>query len=246
MSEAKNLTNYYEAQVAVAPSLCDANGFLAFDETLNLFMNIATDHAAALGVGWADLRPRDLFWLTVKTRAVFEARPKMDEIVTVSTWLEPPTRLRGDRSYELRQGEKVLVRGKTEWAALNTATRKLVPLSDVYPEGLSFDRPSACPEGFTRIKDRFEEADKYAEYSVRSTDIDIGGHMNNVRYVRALLGTFTNAELREWKPKSFNVVFRNSVYEGDALDFYRQPGFEGGTDIRVASGDMTALLVHID
>ncbi len=109
-------------------------------------------------------------------------------------------------------------------------------------------RPSACPEGFVRIKDRFSEADKYAEYTVRSTDIDIGHHMNNAKYVQALLGTFSNKELREMQPKSFDVIFRNSVYEGDVLNFYKQPGIDGGFDIRVAraSDDMTALLVHME
>ena len=71
--------------------------------------------------------------------------------------------------------------------------------------------------------------------------------MNNAKYVQALLGTFSNEELRGMQPKSFDVIFRNSVYEGDVLAFYRQPA-ETGLDIRVAraSDDMTALLVHME
>ncbi|MBP5460202.1 MAG: hypothetical protein J6Y62_08595 [Clostridia bacterium] len=239
------MTNYFEKEVPVSPSLCDADGKLSIWQLFNLFMDIATDHAAALGVGWADLSPRHLFWLTVKTRVCIEDRPNMDETVIVATWLDPPTKLRGDRNYELRRGGQVLARGKTEWVALNTETMKLTPLSEVYPEGMTFERPTACPEGFTRVRDRFEEADRYAEYTVRSTDIDIGGHMNNVAYVRALLGTFSNRELHELAPTSFDVIFRNSVYEGDALTFYRQPA-ENGLDIRVSCGETTALLVHME
>lgn len=240
------MTNYFEKDVFLSPSLADSDGLLSRYETFNLFMNLADDHAASFGVAWRHISPRNLFWLTVKTKMVFEERPKMGETVTLSTWVEEPTKLRGDRSYEMRQDGKLLVRGKTEWAILNTETMKLIPVEEVYPEGLDFSRPSSCPEGFTRVKDHFEAADKYAEYTVRSTDIDIGHHMNNAKYVQALLGTFSNAELRELDPKTFDVIFRNSVYEGDVLDFYKQPGTDGGLDIKVASGDMTALLVHME
>lgn len=241
------LTNYFEKELYIDPSLADADGLLSRYETFNIFMNVADAHAGSMGVAWRDISPRDLFWLTVKTKIVFEDRPKLGDTVTLATWVEEPTRLRGDRNYEMRQGDRVLVRGRTEWAVLNTKTMKLVPIDDVYPEGLDYSRPSACPEGFTRIRDRFDASDRYAEYTVRSTDIDVGHHMNNAKYVQALLGTFSNEELREMRPKSFDVLFRNSVYEGDVLAFYKQPA-ETGFDIRVAreSDDMTALLVHIE
>ncbi|MBQ8470025.1 MAG: hypothetical protein IJ720_04940 [Clostridia bacterium] len=240
------MTNYFEKSLFINPSLADADGLLSRYETFNLFMDLADDHAGEIGVAWRHISPRNLFWLTVKTKVVFEERPKMGETVTLSTWVEEPTKLRGDRSYEMRRGDKLLVRGKTEWAVLNTETMKLIPIAEVYPEGLDYSRPSSCPEGFSRVKDHFEAAHKYAEYTVRSTDIDIGHHMNNAKYVQALLGTFSNEELRELDPKTFDVIFRNSVYEGDALEFYKQPGTEGGIDIKVAAGDMTALLVHME
>ena len=241
------LTNYFEKELYIDPSLADADGLLSRYETFNIFMNVADAHAGSMGVAWRDISPRDLFWLTVKTKIVFEERPKLGDTVTLATWVEEPTRLRGDRNYEMRQGDRVLVRGRTEWAVLNTKIMKLVPIDDVYPEGLDYSRPSACPEGFTRIRDRFDASDRYAEYTVRSTDIDVGHHMNNAKFVQALLGTFSNEELREMRPKSFDVLFRNSVYEGDVLAFYKQPA-ETGFDIRVAreSDDMTALLVHIE
>ena len=239
------MTNYYERDIPIEPSLCDADGKLSIWQAFNIFMDAATDHAALFGVGWKDLSGRGLFWLTVKTKVVLEDRPKMDESATVVTWVDAPNRLRADRNYELRQDGRTLIRAVTEWAVLDTASMKLLPAEDIYPDGLEYGRPSACPEGFVRIKDRFEEADKYAEYTVRSTDIDIGGHMNNVAYVRALLGTFTCQELRDMAPTSFDVLFRNSVYEGDVLEFYKQPS-GNGLDIRAARGDMTALLVHME
>lgn len=237
------MTNYFEQEQKISPSLADASGRLGRFQAFNLFMDVADLHADALGISWRTISKRNLFWLTVKTKVVFADRPKIGETVTVSTWIDPPTRLRGDRSYEIRRGDEVLVRAKTEWAILNTASQKLVPISEVYPEGLDYSRLSACPEGFTRVKDHFETSHKYAEYTVRSTDIDIGHHMNNVQYVRALLGTFSNEELERWNPTSFDVIFRNSVYEGDLLGFYKQAagGGSGPVDAAAQTGGDAAV-----
>ncbi len=241
------MTNYHEKDLYIKPSMADANGLLAIDQIFTMFMDLADDHANSLGIGWKFMASKHLFWLTVKTKVNILERPKLGETVTISTWVDPPARLRSDRSYEMRQGDKVLVQAKTEWAILNTDTMKIINIAEVYPEDLDYSRPSACPGKFARVKDHFEEADKYAAYKVRSTEIDIGGHMNNVQYVRALLGTFSNKELKEMNPTSFDVIFRNSVFEVDALSFYKQPVGDG-FDIRVARDEdnMTALLVHME
>ena len=239
------MENYFEKPITIEPSYCDADGKLAIWQAFNLFMDVATEHAALFGSGWKDLSGRGLFWLTVKTKVVIEDRPKMDDPVVIVTWAGAPNRLRTDRSYELRQGDRTLIRALTEWAVLDTRTGKLIMIDEVFPEGLEFNRASAVPEGFTRVKDHFEGIEPYAEYAIRSTDIDIGGHMNNVAYVRALLGTFSNTELREWQPKSFDVIFRSQSFEGDVLQFYQQPAGDG-RDIRVARGDETVLLVHME
>ena len=135
------VTNYFEKELYINPSLADADGLLSRYETFNIFMDIADDHAGSMGVAWRDISPRNLFWLTVKTKIVFEDRPKLGDTVTLATWVEEPTKLRGDRNYEMRMGDKVLVRGRTEWAVLNTETMKLIPISEVYPEGLDYSRP---------------------------------------------------------------------------------------------------------
>lgn len=54
--------------------------------------------------------------------------------------------MRGNRSYIMRCGEDVVLTGKTEWAVINTATHKLVPLEGIYPAELHFENGTAAPE----------------------------------------------------------------------------------------------------
>ena len=140
----------------VLPSVCDAAGALSYPGAFECFMDIATQHADRLGVGLHDLQPRNLFWLTVKTKVVFLCRPRMGENTTLITWPEVPGRLRCMRSYEMRQGDKLLLCAKTEWAVVDTATQRMVPASEVFPNGDLFRRDTACTEAFTMIPDHFD------------------------------------------------------------------------------------------
>ena len=229
----------------VLPSVCDAAGALSYPGAFECFMDIATQHADRLGVGLHDLQPRNLFWLTVKTKVVFLCRPRMGENTTLITWPEVPGRLRCMRSYEMRQGNKLLLCAKTEWAVVDTSTQRMVPASEVFPNGDLFRRDTACTEAFTMIPDHFDGINPYAQYTVRSTDIDVGGHMNNAAYLKALFGTFSCKELAEKNIHSVDALFRAPCFEGDELLWQRAETPEG-FQIRAACKDKTVFLAAIE
>ncbi|MBP5165742.1 MAG: hypothetical protein ILP09_00610 [Oscillospiraceae bacterium] len=234
----------YEKEIEIGPSVCDASGLLSYHDAFGLFMNAASAHADRLGIGIGDLTGKDLFWLTVKTRVEFTARPHMGQTVTVRTWPEAPEKVRGDRSYELERDGEVMIRGKTEWAVINTVTRRPALLNDIYPDSLSYSRPSACPGPYARIPEDFEENDRCFEHTVLSTDIDVGGHMNNTAYVRSVISSFSNAELRSLDIRRIDVIFRASCFEGDRLIFQKRAR-DGGVNIRVSRGGDTVLLMRM-
>ncbi len=63
----------YAKTVTILPSQVDAWGKLSLDHTFDLFMDIATEAAGAMGVGWDFLIQRGLFWITVKARVAATA-----------------------------------------------------------------------------------------------------------------------------------------------------------------------------
>jgi len=233
----------YQQQTVITPSLADASGRLGCADAFGLFMDLAASHAERLGIGLAAMAARGLFWLTVKTQIRFLRRPGLMTAVTARTWPEAPGKMRGDRSYELTQDGETLVAGKTEWAVLDTRTHGLTPMEGVYPAGLGFTLGTACPGAFARIPEGFDDA-PYAAYTVRSTDIDVGGHMNNAAYVRAVMGSFSAAELAAMPIGRMDVIFRTPCYEGDVLALRRRDS-EAGVDVRVSRGEETVLLVRI-
>ena len=234
----------YEQRLTVGMSACDADRRLSHPAAFNLLQDISALHGALLGVGPLDLEKRSLFWLIVKVKMLFDRRPGLGEEVLLRTWPDRPGTLRFTRSYELVGEGGTLMRAKTEWAVIDVVTRRVIRAGDVFPAELAYDRPPACTEAFPRIGDRFDGIEPFASYTVSSSDIDLGGHMNNAAYPRALFGAFTVAERRAMDPRSVDLIYRAPCYEGETLAFRRREN-SGALEVCASRGDETVLLARL-
>ena len=231
----------YSKNITVLPSQVDAYGRMSHAQIFDLFMDVATEAAEALGVGLAFLRRQGLFWITVKTRVEFLDRPRLLDAVEVSTWPEPPAEMRCNRHYEIRRGGDVLVRGKTEWAIVSAMTRRPQSLEGIMPPGLEYPDTRACPEPFPMIDEGFPDA-PFAAHRVTARDIDMAFHMNNVAYVRAIIDAFTVEQWRAMDVRRMDVVFRASAHEGDELLLQKRADGEA-TDIRGSLPDGRTIVM---
>ena len=216
-----------EKQLSVALSMCDNTGKLAIPHIFSLFMDLAAEHGDAIGVGMDTLSKKGLFWLTVKTKIRIYRRPGLLDTVTAITWPESPGRIRCDRSYELRCGDELLAAGKTEWAMLAVETGRLARIADAYPTSIEHCLRTACEGAYAKIPDDFSQCPEIGRYTVRSTDIDLGQHMNNAAYVHALFGVLSCQQLAAMSIREMDILFRTSCYEGDTLSIRRRETPDG-------------------
>lgn len=238
------MESIYQRELMIDPSMTDIRAQLACHKAFMLFMDIAAEHAERLGIGTKLIQERKLFWLTVKTRLCFKRRPFQAETVTFSTWPETPDQMRCVRSYSATANGQTLITGKTQWAVMNMATGKLHPVADVFPEGLAY-HPTACPEEFASITADFDNAEDIWEYTVRSTDIDLGRHMNNTAYIRAVFDTFTNRQLQELLIEAIDVVFLSPCAEGDKLTI-QKVAEDDRIKVRIMNGSTPAFLMQME
>ena len=95
---------------------------------------------------------------------------------------------------------------------------RLVHMDEIYPK-VEFDVAPPDDRPFARINKNFDEAETIGEYTVRSVDIDLGGHFNNVNYVRAMLGCFSVEEIEAMNIKEMELNFIHQTYEGETLTY---------------------------
>ncbi len=221
----------YKRDMSVPMSMCDFQGRLSIADTVGIFMDMATEVTELLDIGLTAMERDSFFWLTVRTRCRFHRRPKALEQITAATWAHAMQRAVCNRYYTLSQGEELLAEGKTEWMVLDKLTGGLA--ASLGPGFYSFPASdeTVCDGKKTRVSRDFGGDKLLGLYSVRSTDIDIGHHMNNIAYIRAILGMVPTAELRELNIREFEAVYISPCLEGQELSIYRrdcEDGFELG------------------
>ena len=222
--------------IDIRASMCDHNGLLSAPAVFALFMDLASEHGSAIRLGMRELSAKGLFWLTVKTRIRFHRAPAMLDTVMADTWPEKPGRVRCNRYYVLRDDEGMLAEGKTEWAIIEVASGKLQKLSEVYPGDLEHIPDTVCGGPYARIPEDFSLCPEIGTYTVRSTDIDLGQHMNNAAYLRVLFGAFTCAQVDAMHLQETEIAFRSPCFEGDTLSI-RVRRTDTGLDVGMVRAD---------
>lgn len=232
----------YEKEIIVNPSRTDFSGKLGVSSCFDLFMDIANEHADKLGCGLSSFSEKGLFWLTAKSRIRFYRRPSICETVMLSTWPETASGTKCIRNYQLKKGSEILAEGKTLWAVLDINSKRPIDIRKVYPDVWELKDDSFHPGEFSEI--HIDETQKFAEYRINSGDIDLGRHMNNVAYIRALLKTKTTEELKTFSPSEIEIHYKSPCYEGDLLEFSKSVD-DSGLYIKGSVGDRTAVLMKI-
>ncbi|MBQ4382787.1 MAG: hypothetical protein II794_08640 [Oscillospiraceae bacterium] len=236
-----SLAQVYSKPAVIEACNADFSGRLGLADAFAIFMNLAGEHAEKLGVGIEKMISRDMFWLTVRTRVRFRRRPRLLEPVTLTTWPEKPGHARCNRDYLITSGEELLVEGKTEWSVLRPSDKSIVMANTVFPPELSFDRPPILPEPFMRLDRDFSGAAPFGTYTVKSTDIDVGGHMNNTRYAYMVVSAFSTGELGSMEVREMEISFRHPAYEGQTLTLRRRDR-QGAIELEAADSEGTTVM----
>lgn len=230
------MSNILVKEYTIPVSGCDNSGKLSIPAVFDLFMDLATEHAALLNIGMDTLSKKGCFWVAAKTRIEFDVRPRMLQTVTASSWPEKPGNIRYNRYYTVKDGEDVIIKGKTEWTILDMQTMKPKKSSEVYPQDIVHPEGVVCEEPFSRISTDFSDSEEMLSYTVTSRDIDVSQHMNNVAYIRAVLSSFTCKEIEDMSIRQVEVAYRLQCYEGEKLSVRRR-NTEDGIEIGIIKED---------
>lgn len=208
------------------PSMCDENSLMSIPAMLDMFQDLAGIHADSVGIGALELEERGLFWVVSKTRLRINKRPLVQEMLEATTWIQPAERVSCERDWALSKDGEQLAYVRSIWAALRRDNFRPGHMADFYPDSdFGLAPPDDTP--FTRMGKNFDGAEFIGDYKIRSVDIDRGGHMNNVNYVRAMLGCFTCAQLAEMDIKELDMQFLLQCYEGETIRFVKRPSEDG-------------------
>lgn len=204
----------WEENISVTASMVNHQRRCRLDALCNVLQEIAGRHANALGVGFFDMQEEQLFWALSRLRVQLDQTPSWLESIRIRTWVH---RMRGPLSFRNfsfhgLNGE-VFGSASTLWTAVHTVERKptQLPFSDfpIRPD----DLPSCGEPQRLHIPAQVE---RETTYTVRYSDIDMIGHVNNVRYLSWILDTYGTYNL-DHQPVQIDINYLSETKLGDSV-----------------------------
>ena len=215
---------YLKSKQIVNLSDIDYSGLLSYESIFNYFQDIATIHANMLGVGYKNAIKNNMFWVAVKTVVIINNRPDMSDEIIVETYPSEPNGIRCDRNYNIYNlNNELLISGKTEWTVINFNTKRPTEIRNFYPNDIEYvtDKPKV-EDPYSKYPTSLEGFDYAFSYTVKSTDIDLGEHLNNAKYIRIILDNLSIEELNKINIKKIEINYRTPALCDSIIDFYKK------------------------
>lgn len=140
------------------------------------------------------------------------------ENIEVSSWACPSRGFTFPRSYSISRNGEVVCEANSSWALVDTRDKRLLRSTEVDLSNFYTDEPIAL-ENPIRFRIPSElELSLVCEYTVRYTDTDVNGHMNNTNYPDMLFNALPNPEKKT--VKSIALSYLNEAKCGEAVKIY--------------------------
>lgn len=207
---------------------------------LDYLQDTAGDHCALLGTDRQALTGQNLFWAVLRHRVQITRLPRAGEDITLQTWPMPTTRTAYPRATAAYDAEgNLLFRCVSLWVLMDTEKRTMVlpGSSGVEVNGIARGNELAVP-GSMALKPLAQEDRR----TVRFTDLDWNGHMNNCRYLDWVADTLPSAFHEAHSIKEFSVCYLSEAREGDAMKLHWELSPDGmlAVDGCREDGDLSA------
>lgn len=221
--------NEYILNTTVLSGQCDSLMRLKTEAAFMSFQDMASRHAMFLGVDDFSLLENDnAMWVVSKTKVKVNKLPVWNDEVSVRTWPMGAEGVRCNRCYQIIKDGEVVINAITEWVIIDATTRTLRKVETTsYPNDVDWINEKSIEEKFRRFRDDFMEEYFVYKRLVRSSDIDVTHHVNNVTYITMLLDTFSVKELESMTLKEIEISYLNESLEGETLSIYRKQTDEG-------------------
>ncbi len=211
----------YKKQFTVTSGNIDEGSHLTVKAAMQLFQDMVTEQTKILKTDNYTLKDKyNAFWVVAKEKIVIDRMPFFNERFTMEVFpSKPSSRFATWNCIALDSDEEPLWQMKGEICILDFEKQNIMRIkSTCFPMDLDFPEPLE----FELDKINIPENGEYIyTHKVRSSDIDMSHHTNNVKYNTMAINVFTCAELANMKIQDYQIIFISQSHEGDELEIYR-------------------------
>lgn len=209
---------------------------------LDLFQEVAGQHAYLLGIGFSDMEEKGLLWVVLKVKYQVVKEPRLYQKVKVLTWPLEQKRLDFQREYQIQdENGQILILGTSQWAVIDKTTRKLTKAENVYKNINGYCEKVNFPEKLMRIGD-FQGDSKHKVKSEFS-HIDPNFHVNNAKYGDYVIDAINSS--RPLNIKEFQIDFHKEILNNTETEIFVEEN-ENTVLVKGVQNDEYMFLVKIE
>lgn len=196
----------------------DATSLMPITLVANRSIQLATEHANALGIGYSQLAEHNIGWVLARLSIQMVRYPQINESYTMSTWIEGINRYFSDRCYEMTDMQgRPLAYIRSVWVAIDMDSRAMADLSQIDKGKLPvYKRLSPVAKSHTpMIAPGAPTTRSY--YTFKYCDIDLNRHVNTIRYLDLVLNLYSLDFFDHNKISRLDVAFEHECYYGERV-----------------------------
>ena len=214
----------YHREFEIASTQVNASRQLRLTSLLQILQDVAIDGAEYVGVGTSVTYPRGLLWVISRMQIEVTRMPVYQEKVEVYTYPGKTLGFFYPRHfiiYDLKGN--ILIRASSMWALIHQDTRR-VEAHNQFPFLEGETHEGELPRGEKLAPQ--DNAPLLEERTIRYSDVDLNGHLNNTKYVEMVEDLTPGEEHAKRSLKHVVLNYEREVHEHDVICLKGQTGMK--------------------
>jgi len=179
----------------------------------------AIAHSESVGNGLVQVKAEGVAWLLNRWHLQMERYPTHGEKVIIETWPSSFERFYGRREFLIRNmAEEIIGRATSLWIFYNIVTKRPSRIRSEFGEVYGLDPWRAIDDPFDSPPSVGVEAGECQQkFSVRRSDIDTNGHVNNANYLQWMLEAVPEDIYQNHQLASLEIQYKKETTYGSSI-----------------------------
>ncbi|MCK4879858.1 MAG: hypothetical protein KAS82_04325 [Bacteroidales bacterium] len=212
------MANIFTKEFLISSYDLNPKGQARLTTMANFFQEVAYHHASELGLGYDDMKSRKTTWVLSRMRIHMKRYPVWNDRIKLETWPSGAERLFALRDFRVLDSKgEVIGMASTAWLIIDLDTHRLIRPKEILDQ---FQMIVHDVKMFEKSLDKIAipgETERLNQHTVAFSDLDIVGHVNNVKYMEWCIDATTSAVNAEQEIRELEINFNHEALFGDRI-----------------------------
>ena len=208
-------SNIYEEKYKIISEDACEFGMMKISAMFDRLHDVADESLKPVNLDRESLEKLDILWVLGEQSAEIIDLPRLDDIVTIKTWVGDNFFNFIPRFYQIEKDGEVLVKASSVWAIIDKSSREMLTPSknNVYMEPIKTGNEIAILETPKKL-----DLSSNFEYVVSKDNLDFNNHMNNAQYIE-IIDSYNHFVRNGGKvfPRKIIARYSKEAFLGDVL-----------------------------